>query len=127
MFIFKLWYSYTYHSYNQRKYRSIKSLWCYSPALEIPSVSVSTTNMTFQGGQNITLRCLATGYPPPDIRWTKDGRDLPPSPRTLIRDNGQLVILDATEDNEGIYTCTAINAAGMDGIQITVRYSGEFV
>ena len=87
---------------------------------------MSSSNTTYLGGQNITLRCSATGYPPPDIRWTKDGRDLPPSPRILIRDNGQLVILDATEDNEGIYECTAINSAGMDVIQITVRYTGKF-
>ncbi|XP_028815882.1 matrix-remodeling-associated protein 5 isoform X2 [Denticeps clupeoides] len=72
-------------------------------------------------GLPVTLRCIATGVPTPDISWTLPGRTtLVPSSRFVAQrgihmtEDGSLVIQDPGLMNSGIYKCNAKNALGMD-------------
>lgn len=72
-------------------------------------------------GSPVTLKCIATGTPKPDISWTLPGRTtLVPNNRftslggIYMTEDGSLVIQDPSLMNSGIYKCNAKNALGMD-------------
>lgn len=72
-------------------------------------------------GSPVTLKCIATGTPKPDISWTLPGRTtLVPNNRftslggIYMTEDGTLVIQDPSLMNSGIYKCNAKNALGMD-------------
>ncbi|XP_072519078.1 matrix-remodeling-associated protein 5 [Salminus brasiliensis] len=72
-------------------------------------------------GSPVTLNCIATGIPKPDISWTLPGRTtLVPNNRFTalggihMTEDGSLVIQDPSLMNSGIYKCNAKNALGMD-------------
>ena len=41
-----------------------------SSPLEVPRVSVEPRNQTFTTGEEVRIRCSASGYPPPRLVWT---------------------------------------------------------
>ncbi|XP_077986992.1 hemicentin-1-like [Glandiceps talaboti] len=92
---------------------------------ESPKVSVSTNgrNVTFRAGQNFTISCSARGFPAPEIYWRKDGNILQRSSgRIQISEDGDLQVYDATEQENGLYSCVARNPAGTDKKTIKVTY-----
>ncbi|XP_035996829.1 hemicentin-1 isoform X1 [Fundulus heteroclitus] len=63
--------------------------------------------------QNITLTCEASGNPPPEIKWLKDGQLLVPDRRQQIVSYGRfLQIFEAHVADTGRYSCVASNSAG---------------
>ncbi|XP_023213276.1 hemicentin-1-like isoform X2 [Centruroides sculpturatus] len=63
--------------------------------------------------ENIRLSCPALGFPKPWISWYKDSRLLTNGSRIEISLNQtKLFIKNATSQDAGIYTCTAVNEAG---------------
>ncbi|KAG7296949.1 hypothetical protein JYU34_019855 [Plutella xylostella] len=66
-------------------------------------------------GRPFTLECVATGSPMPHARWLKNGREIVLGTR-FIADCREgvmkLNILEATNADEGDYTCEAINNIG---------------
>uniref|UniRef100_A0A8B9KCE2 Ig-like domain-containing protein n=1 Tax=Astyanax mexicanus TaxID=7994 RepID=A0A8B9KCE2_ASTMX len=86
---------------------------------QITSAPPSITRVT--KGSPVTLNCIATGIPKPDISWTLPGRTtLVPNNRFTVlggihmTEDGSLVIQDPSLMNSGIYKCNAKNALGMD-------------
>ncbi|KAM7417130.1 hypothetical protein PAMA_016980 [Pampus argenteus] len=72
-------------------------------------------------GSPVTLNCVATGIPKPDISWTLPGRTtLVPHNRFTVQggihmtEQGSLVIQNPMLMNSGIYKCNAKNALGTD-------------
>ncbi|GFG29264.1 hypothetical protein Cfor_07941 [Coptotermes formosanus] len=76
------------------------------------------TEQTLQPGPAVSLKCVATGNPPPQFVWTLDGFPVPDSTRFLV---GQYVtvhddvishvnISNLKEEDGGEYTCTARNS-----------------
>ncbi|KAK0156100.1 Matrix-remodeling-associated protein 5 [Merluccius polli] len=72
-------------------------------------------------GSPVTLGCIASGVPKPEISWTLPGRTtLVPHDRFTIQggihmmEDGGLVIQNPMLTNSGIYTCNAKNALGTD-------------
>ncbi|UXI19913.1 hypothetical protein NH340_JMT05856 [Sarcoptes scabiei] len=57
---------------------------------------------------NITLECVAHGFPVPKISWTKLNGELPKS-RSFI-DNGVLIITSVQKEDEGNYSCSVFNS-----------------
>ncbi len=65
-----------------------------------------------------TLSCSASGDPPPEMLWAKDGVQLrkgpmrPTSQRHMYQSN--LVMTRLGSEDEGQYSCTAANLGGSD-------------
>ncbi|KAG9332946.1 hypothetical protein JZ751_013975 [Albula glossodonta] len=62
-------------------------------------------------GQRLVLECVASGTPPPQVTWAKDGLDLRyhNNTRFLL---SNLLIDTAGEGDSGTYTCRADNGVG---------------
>ena len=61
-------------------------------------------------GSLVMLPCKVEGHPRPTVSWSKDGVPLKEGKKHLVdQDNGSLAVMEATEQDQGIYTCTASN------------------
>lgn len=64
--------------------------------------------------------------PTPHITWTKNGEDLPVSPRLKVKHfNKMIQIPKASFEDVGEYTCAATNKIGYIEHTITVKVKGE--
>ncbi|XP_007935886.1 hemicentin-1 [Orycteropus afer afer] len=64
---------------------------------------------------SINIECRATGTPPPQINWLKNGLPLPLSSHIRLLSGGQVIrIVRAQVSDVGMYTCVASNRAGVD-------------
>ncbi|XP_011246353.1 hemicentin-1 isoform X3 [Mus musculus] len=64
---------------------------------------------------SINIECKATGTPPPQINWLKNGLPLPISSHIRLLSAGQVVrIVRAQVSDIAVYTCVASNRAGVD-------------
>jgi hypothetical protein len=80
-------------------------------------------------GQDVELKCLASGYPPPEIYWRRQDND--PLPKnadgvqsSIVKGN-ILSIRNVTKDNRGTYYCVATNVVGQ-GARRNVDVEVEF-
>ncbi|XP_073476022.1 neuronal cell adhesion molecule isoform X9 [Aquarana catesbeiana] len=89
-----------------------------SPSLLVPSGQ--TSNITVLRGEVLLLECIAEGLPTPEIRWNKEGAELP-SDRVFYENfNKTLKIVDVSEADAGKYRCAAHNIRGSVHHIITV-------
>ncbi|KAM5170645.1 neuronal cell adhesion molecule isoform 2-T2 [Mantella aurantiaca] len=89
-----------------------------SPSLLVPPGQ--TSNRTVLRGEVLLLECIAEGLPTPEIRWNKEGAELP-SDRVFYENfNKTLKIVDVSEADAGKYRCTAHNMRGSVHHIITV-------
>ncbi|XP_074530874.1 matrix-remodeling-associated protein 5 [Halichoeres trimaculatus] len=87
-----------------------------------PHITNTLTSITrVSRGSPVTLQCIASGIPKPDISWTLPGRTtLVPHNRYTVQggihmtEEGSLVIQNPVLMNSGIYKCNAKNALGTD-------------
>ncbi|KAF5916712.1 hypothetical protein HPG69_005507 [Diceros bicornis minor] len=64
---------------------------------------------------SINIECRATGIPPPQINWLKNGLPLPLSSHIRLLSGGQVIrIVRAQVSDVAVYTCVASNRAGVD-------------
>lgn len=66
-------------------------------------------------GQPGTLKCQITGRPVPVIKWYRHGKELLQGKKYEMNSDGRnhsLTITSNQQDDEGVYTCRAINEAG---------------
>ncbi|KAK8403945.1 hypothetical protein O3P69_000181 [Scylla paramamosain] len=86
-----------------------------APILEYRFIS-----QTLQPGPSVSLKCIASGAPTPQVTWTLDGFPLPQNDRLVV---GQYVGMGGSVVSHvnltgvravdgGAYTCTAANRAG---------------
>ncbi|NWU99839.1 LRIT3 protein, partial [Upupa epops] len=94
-----------------------------------PSVMTSATKITSPLGSNVLLRCDATGYPTPQLTWTRS--DNIPVNYTVIQetpgDGVRWSIMSLTGisyKDAGEYRCKAKNLAGMSEAAVTVSVVG---
>ena len=113
----------------------------------VPAIEVFPENLTVDQFQMAAFECSATGIPAPAIRWFRylNGETfelLQTDPNINIGDpvqidnyvlsngrglafavNSSLTLLEASDSNNGLYVCVAINVAGNDtGVfQLTVQ------
>ena len=64
------------------------------------------------------LDCRATGSPAPTITWTRNERplDFASLPSVQLASNGSLIFIAVTGQEEGNYSCRAVNKAGVSEV-----------
>ncbi|XP_026354867.3 leucine-rich repeat, immunoglobulin-like domain and transmembrane domain-containing protein 3 [Ursus arctos] len=94
-----------------------------------PSVMTSATQITSALGSNVLLRCDATGYPTPQLTWSRS--DSSPVNYTVIQESpGEGVrwsiisLTGISYKDAGDYKCKAKNLAGMSEAVVTVTVVG---
>ena len=65
-------------------------------------------------GQSQVLDCTASGFPPPSISWTRNGSPINFTSLSNIElaTNGSLLLSNVTKNEEGNYSCMAVNQEG---------------
>ncbi|XP_059475060.1 titin-like isoform X2 [Neocloeon triangulifer] len=82
---------------------------------EPPVFITPLRDIAAKNGKMARVECIVQGEPTPVISWAKDGRNLGPNPNIqFFFRNGicRLQISEATPENAGKYTCTAVNNLG---------------
>ena len=93
-----------------------------------PFLSQFPDSITVNAGQTATLRCIATGSPPPSFQWLKDGNDVSGNTGvTISTSNGDsnLTISNIQMSDAGSYECRAFNSEGSDTGSATITVMGE--
>ena len=78
-----------------------------SCCLDPPTIVVSPRNVTMVEHQPLTLFCNASGFPPPNITWYKDGG-------VAVQHGDTLSIKNVTRKDEGSYRCVVNNGLECD-------------
>ncbi|KAE8296917.1 ADAMTS-like protein 3 [Larimichthys crocea] len=78
------------------------------------NISVGNSALVTNATRSLTILCPAEGFPPPKIRWTKDGILLRHTDRVSWDSSGRLHILQPRAIDRGQYKCTAANTHGSD-------------
>ncbi|XP_014677360.1 PREDICTED: protein sax-3-like [Priapulus caudatus] len=92
---------------------------------ELPKVTISPSEQSYREGDTLDLTCLVYGIPTPTSYWTNssDDRRLNSTDRMIVN-SGTLVILDAKEEDAGIYHCVGKNEAGIDTKPALLKFIG---
>ncbi|KAJ0065491.1 hypothetical protein NL108_012446 [Boleophthalmus pectinirostris] len=89
---------------------------------EVPQVLVHPRNQTFQSGDEVRIRCSASGHPPPRLVWTHNDMFIMASNRHRMTPDGVLVIKNMQKKDGGAYGCIGSNQAGTDSMVAVVTY-----
>ncbi|XP_076261801.1 leucine-rich repeats and immunoglobulin-like domains protein lambik [Rhynchophorus ferrugineus] len=93
---------------------SVKSL---ISVLVYPTFLKTPKNVQVQAGETAKLECAATGEPPPEVAWHKDGgNDFPAATERrmhVLPADDVFFIVNVSPIDAGVYSCTAHNAAGI--------------
>ncbi|XP_056893820.1 hemicentin-1 isoform X2 [Takifugu flavidus] len=95
----------------------------YLTVQEEPRVSVNPLNQTFSRGDEVRIRCSASGYPEPRLVWTHNDMFLKASSRHRMGPDGTLLIRNMEEKDGGVYHCLASNLAGTDTMSSILTYT----
>ena len=103
----------------------LSSLYTAAPVIDTPSSSTVTVNV----GDSLTLSCTSRGSPPDTFTWRKDnGPTVLQSTSITAADHtntsavfrADYSIDSVTTSDSGMYTCTVTNPIGSDSATITV-------
>ncbi|XP_051803642.1 hemicentin-1 [Acanthochromis polyacanthus] len=95
----------------------------YLTVQEVPRVSVEPRNQTFSTGEDMRIRCSASGYPAPRLVWTHNDMFLMASSRYRMTPDGSLIIRNMEKKDGGVYGCLASNQAGTDSMTSILTYN----
>ncbi len=79
-------------------------------------------------GRKIRIICAVEGWPMPKVIWNKDGKAVKSSVRKMNAGvaGGEILTLDnAVEADSGVYTCYAMNPAGVAMSSSTIEILGK--
>lgn len=81
-----------------------------------PSFTKYPQNISVAAGSTAKLECGTHGEPTPSVAWQKDGgHDFPAARerRMHMRTDLEFLILNASHEDSGVYSCIANNSAGV--------------
>ena len=87
-------------------------------------------SLNILSGSDISIDCIASGTPPPVLKWRWNGREVISRSKTKkfiiteITDGSRLSIQQLTSENEGQYECVATNTGGADRIASVITVLG---
>lgn len=84
---------------------------------EPPKFAGMLRNLSIEEGKPLQLSAMFTGNPIPEVTWTKDGKVVAPSERTMITCDGKKVELEVNPSrplDSGKYGCQLSNPFGSD-------------
>lgn len=82
--------------------------------LAIPFFTVEPEIQNAAEGEDVELKCEASGIPPPEIKWIHNGKPIaeaPPNSRRIVSSNS-IVIKSLIKKDTGNYGCNATNSLG---------------
>jgi len=87
-----------------------------------PDIAQNAVLYTTVERNPINIPCQSTGNPQPEIVWRKKGQAIPLNTQVGFRvaTDGSLTIENPSASEAGKYTCTAINSAGRDSIEVSL-------
>ena len=88
----------------------------------VPPVIVFSpqSNSVISKGEPLSLSCIASGFPVPNVTWLVDGMGMASSPRLSV--NGSYFsIQSAIVNDSGVYTCVAVNTVGSTSHSINIE------
>ncbi|XP_010113815.1 PREDICTED: immunoglobulin superfamily containing leucine-rich repeat protein [Chlamydotis macqueenii] len=113
---------------------------CVAPSVQLTYLSNLDNSVTYDG-LTLTLHCSVAGSPPPEIRWkiqtssrrveingpnvARDGNVKQSQERFLVFKNGTMAIPNFSKEDEGIYTCLAVNDVGTRDVSVNVALAGS--
>lgn len=91
---------------------------------DLPSVTITggTSVKTVPVGGSLTLECLGTGIPKPEIQWSRLGG---PLPEGIVTEGGLLVITNARHLHGGEYVCNVTNRVGSVQSEVAIFVQGS--
>ena len=108
----------------------LSSLYTAAPVIDTPSSSTVTVNV----GDPLTLSCTSWGSPPDTFTWRKDNDTVLQSTTTPVTYNANSAVFHAnysidnvTTSDSGTYTCTVTNPIGNGSANITVHFSSKLL
>ncbi|VDN04253.1 unnamed protein product [Thelazia callipaeda] len=97
---------------------------------EEPFFTKGLVDKWLERGDKLTLKCVVTGSPKPEIKWYRNGILLRKSDKISIENSEDgvcmLVIEDCAMSDEGVYRCDAENSKGKTRTQSTVHVEKPF-
>ncbi|TSL61242.1 Basement membrane-specific heparan sulfate proteoglycan core protein [Bagarius yarrelli] len=75
----------------------------------LPQIAAQPDTKEVTIGSTAIFPCIATGFPVPNITWSKLENELPPK---CAQDAHVLTVPDVTHEDSGTYVCTASNKQG---------------
>ncbi|NWY05594.1 ISLR protein, partial [Nothoprocta ornata] len=129
-----------------RAVTDIPDHFCVAPSVQLTYLS-NLDNTVMYDGLTLTLHCSVAGSPLPEIRWkiqtssrsteisgpnvARDGNVLllrrakQSQERFLVFKNGTMAIPNFSKEDEGIYTCLAVNDVGTREVSVNVALAGS--
>ncbi|KAK9515159.1 hypothetical protein VZT92_025826 [Zoarces viviparus] len=75
----------------------------------LPQIAALPATKEVTVGSDAVLPCVASGYPVPEIKWSKVEEELPPK---CFQELNTLTVPRVSHEDSGIYVCTASNKQG---------------
>ncbi|XP_078144123.1 basement membrane-specific heparan sulfate proteoglycan core protein [Centroberyx gerrardi] len=75
----------------------------------LPQIAALPETKEVTVGSDAVLPCVASGYPVPEIKWSKLGEELPPK---CFQEVNVLTVPRVSHEDSGTYVCTASNKQG---------------
>ncbi|XP_059495977.1 obscurin isoform X15 [Stegostoma tigrinum] len=90
-----------------------------------PHVVSELQNQDVQEGYPVSFDCMVAGYPPPTVRWFKDGKLIEENDHYMINEDQdgchQLILTSVNLTDMGVYRCVAENYIGVASTKAELR------
>ncbi|GCC29258.1 hypothetical protein chiPu_0007696 [Chiloscyllium punctatum] len=90
-----------------------------------PHVISELQNQDVQEGYPVSFDCMVAGYPPPAVRWFKDGKLIEENDHYMINEDQdgchQLILTSVNLSDMGVYRCVAENYIGVASTKAELR------
>ncbi|XP_021050559.1 hemicentin-2 [Mus pahari] len=87
-----------------------------------PNIEPGPVNKVVLENTSVTLECLASGVPPPDVSWFKGRQPISTQRRVIVSADGRVLHIERAQlSDAGSYRCVATNVAGSAGLKYGLR------